>query len=233
MKMTKSFLLLLFPLIATISATKAQDTQARTEGVRRLNFVVSPKQKKFDPAPFSFQLQAKLMKLFNKRKLHVIVAASSEEAVNKRRRSLFEIGKDEFNHQSIRDSVSTAHLQRLAIYCDTNTRIGIGSCYGGATFILPAIETFPEQRMNGDSLMTGVSRLFNNATVYACESFVLTGPGIMNAGYALCGSPMRKKFKDPIYAPVWERLGEWNCYSGKHSRFEPKVSISLNPDGSI
>jgi hypothetical protein len=197
------------------------------------------------------------MRLFHKRKLHVIVASSSEEAVNKitvilkkqdamignlwfdshghwqRRRSLFEIGKDEFNYRSIRDSVSTAHLQKLASYCDTNTRIGIGSCYGGATFILPAIEIFPEQRMNGDSLMIGVSRLFNNATVYACESFVLTGPGIMNAGYALCGSPMRKKFKDPIYRPVWERLGEWNCYSGKHHSFESRVSISLNPDGSI
>jgi hypothetical protein len=240
-----------------MSTTVAQDTQSGTWEVRRLNFVVSSKQKKFDAAPFSFQLQARLMRLFHKRKLYVIVATSSEEAVNKitgilkkqdamignlwfdshghwqRRRSLFEIGEDEFNSQSIRDSVSTTQLQRLAIYCDTNTRIGIGSCYGGATFTLAAIEIFPEQRMNGDSLMTGVSRLFNDATVYACESFVLTVPGIMNAGYALCGSPMRKKFKDPIYTPVWERLGEWNCYSGKLHRFESKVSISLNPDGSI
>jgi len=250
-------LLLLFIIVAMTKATEAQDLQETNRAGKRLNFVVSPKQKKFDAAPFSFQLQARFMKLFHKRKLHVIIATSSEEAVNKilailqkknamignlwfdshghwqRRRSLFEIGDEEFNYRTIRDSLSVAHLQKLATYCDTNTSIGIGSCYGGATFILPAIETLPEQRMNGDSLMMGVSSLFNNATVYACESFVLTGPGIMNAGYALCGSPMRKKFKDPIYAPVWERLGEWNCYSGKQGRFEPRVSVSLNQDGSI
>jgi len=242
------------PIGAAIDTTILSNTNAEP---RRLNFVVSPKQKKLDGAPFSFQLQAHLMRWFHRRELYVVIAQSSEDAVNKitavldkenamignlwfdshghfpRRRSLFEIGDEEFNYLTVRDSVATVHLQRLAIYCDTNTKVGIGSCYGGATFILPAIETFPEQRMNGDSLMMGVSKLFSNATVYACESFVLTGPGIMNAGYALCGSPLRKKFKDPIYAPVWERLGEWNRYSGKTGRFESRVSVSLDPDGSI
>jgi hypothetical protein len=150
-----------------------------------------------------------------------------------RRRSLFEIGNEEFNYLTIRDSAATAHLQKLANYCDTLTNVGIGSCYGGATYTLAAVEDFLPQRMNGDSLMIGLSNLFNRATVYGCESFVLTGPGIMNAGYALCGSPIRKKFKDPIYAPVWERLGQWNCYSGKDSSFRAQVSLSLNPDGSI
>jgi hypothetical protein len=227
------------------------------QNFRRLNFVVSSKQKKFDAAPFSFQLQARLMQLFHKKELHLIIARSTDDAVNQiiailrknnarignlwfdshghwqRRRSLFEIGEEEFNSQTIRDSIFTVHLQKLATYCDTNTNVGIGSCYGGATYTLPAIEDFPPQRMNGDSLMIGVSKLFNNATVYACESFVLTGPAIMNAGYALCGAPLRKKFKDPIYAPVWERLGQWNCYSGKNGRFESAVSVSLDPDGSI
>jgi hypothetical protein len=197
------------------------------------------------------------MRLFHKAELYVIVARSSEDAVKKitsvlkkknamignlwfdshghwqRRRSLFEVGEEEFNYQTIRDSAITVHLQELAVYCDTNTNVGIGSCYGGATYTLPVIENFPAQRMNGDSLIIGVSNLFSNATVYACESFVLTGPGIMNAGYALCGSPTRKKFKDPIYAPVWEKLGEWNCYSGKKGRFEAPVTVSLNQDGSI
>ncbi len=150
-----------------------------------------------------------------------------------RRRSLFEIGKEEFNSLTIRDSSFTVHLQRLANYCDSNTYVAIGSCYGGATYTLPAIETFPAQRMNGDSLMTGVSKLLSNATVLASESFVMTGPGILNAGYALAGSPGRKKFKDPIYLPVWEKLGEWNCYSGKKQRFEDPLTVSLNQDGSI
>ena len=165
------------------------------------------------------------MRLFHKKELYVIVARSSEEAADiiasilrkknamignlwfdshghwQRRRSLFEIGHEEFNYLTIRDSAATLHLQKLAGYCDTLTKIGIGSCYGGATFTLSAIEDFPEQRMNGDSLMIGLSKLFNRATVYACESFVLTGPGIMNAGYAFCGSPWRKKFRDPIMLP--------------------------------
>ena len=33
----------------------------------RLNFLVSPKQKKVDPAPLSFQIQAKLIRLFHKK----------------------------------------------------------------------------------------------------------------------------------------------------------------------
>jgi len=254
---TRSYILPFLMCIASLITNAQDNTTNPSSCVRRLNFVVSPKQKKFDPAPISFQLQAKLMRLFHKKQLFVIVARTSEDATKQiitilkkknamignlwfdshghwpRRRSLFEIGKEEFNYQSIRDSAITFHLQKLAEYCDTLTQVGIGSCYGGATFTLAAIEDFPEQRMNGDSLMIGVSSLLNHATVYACESFVLTGPGIMNAGYALCGSPLRKKFKDPIYAAVWERLGEWNCYSGKAGKFLPRVSVSLDQDGSI
>lgn len=224
---------------------------------RRINFIVSPKQKKFDQAAFSFQIQATRMRKYHKRDFYVILPGSSEKMVKKisrilkrknamigniwfdshghfqRRRSLFEIGEEEFNYKTIRDSAFTVHLKKLAAYCDTNTNVGIGSCYGGATYTLPAVENFPAARMNGDSLMIGTSKLFSNATVYACESFVMTGIGIMNAGYALAGSPGRKKFKDPIYAPVWEMLGEWNCYSGKKGKFEDRVTVSLNQDGSI
>ncbi|MFI5131180.1 MAG: hypothetical protein ACHQFX_14355 [Chitinophagales bacterium] len=258
MKITKLYYLLPLFLLVMMGTIDAKDVvDPNSQSSRRLNFVVSTKQKKFDAAPFSFQLQARIMRLFHKKELHLIIARSTEEAVNEiitilkkknatignlwfdshghwqRRRSLFEVGEEEFNYQTIRDSVLTLHLQKLAAYCDTNTKVGIGSCYGGASYTVPAIENFPAQRMNGDSLMIGVSKLFNNATVYACESFVLTGPAIMNAGYALCGAPLRKKFKDPIYVPVWEKLGEWNCYSGKTGSFESRVSVSLDPDGSI
>ncbi|MEI9909942.1 MAG: hypothetical protein WDO71_09880 [Bacteroidota bacterium] len=252
-----TYLLMLFLFAVTGTMYAQNNLNNSMQSHCRLNFFVSTRSNKFDTAPISFQLQAKLMRLFHKAELYVIVARSSEEAAKKisdilkkkngmvgnlwfdshghwqRRRSLFEIGEEEFNYKTVRDSASTVHLQKFSAYCDTNTKVGIGSCYGGATYTLPAIENFPEQRMNGDSLMIGVSRLFGNATVYACESFVLTGPGIMNAGYALCGSPLRKKFKDPIYTPVWERLGEWNCYSGKDGRFESPVTVSLNQDGSI
>ena len=253
----KSALAILFIACLHQSIMAGVQTDSAIKKMKRLNFVVSPKQDHFDQAPFSFQLQAKLTRLFHKDELYVIIvrnsAAMSEKIIKilkeknamighlwfdshghwQRRRSLFEIGSDEFNYMSIRDTTFTAHLQKLAAYCDTNTNIGIGSCYGGATFTLPAIENFPAQRMNGDSLMIGVSKLLGNATVFASESFVMTGPGILNAGYALSGCPGRKKFKDPIYEPVWEKLGEWNCYSGKKGKFEEPVTVSLHQDGSI
>ena len=253
----KSFYLLLLSLFITLETIAQNVTVNSGQPLRRINFVVSPKQKKFDQAPLSFQLQAILMRKYHKDDFYVIISGSSKEMVKKitrilkrknaligniwfdshghfqRRRSLFEIGEEEFNYKTISDSSFTVHLKKLAAYCDTNTNVGIGSCYGGATYTLPAIEIFPAQRMNGDSLMIGTSKLFGNATVYACESFVMTGVGIMNAGYALAGMPGRKKFKDPIYAPVWEKLGEWNCYSGKKRIFEDPVTVSLNQDGSI
>lgn len=236
-------------------AQKASFDQAPVP--RRLNFIVSSKQKKFDQAAFSFQFQVLWMYKYHRGDYYVILPGSSKEMAKKitrilrrenamigniwfdshghfqRRRSLFEIGEEEFNYLTIRDSIFTIHLKKLTAYCDTNTNVGIGSCYGGATYALPAVENFPEQPMNGDSLMIGTSRLFNNATVYACESFVMTGIGIMNAGYAFAGMPGRKKFKDPVYKPVWEKLGEWNCYSGKKGAFEKPVTVCLHHDGRI
>jgi len=246
-------------LAVLIICSTLQNTVAFTADTNRLrlNFLVSSKQKKFDAAPFSFQVQAKFTQLFNKKRMYVIIARSSEDMVKQirsilekrkamigniwfdshghftRRRSLFEIGSEEFNCHSIRDTCFTAQFKKLGAYCDTNTNVSIGSCYGGATYTLPAVEEFPAQRMNGDSLMIGLSELLNNSTVYGSESFVLTGPGILSSSYALAGNPLRKKFKDQVYAPVWEKLGEWNCYSGKEKRFEEPVTVTLHPNGSI
>lgn len=223
----------------------------------RLNFIVSPRMKKIDPSFLSFQMQIRLMRIFHGKKLYLITASSSADAVKKiksiigkengmignlwfdshgkyaSRKSLFSIGKEDFTYAAINDSLATHHLKELSAYCDTTTQVGIGSCYGGATFTLPAIEDFPAQRMNGDSLMIGLSRLLGNATVYACESFVMTGPGLLNVNYSLCGTPARKKYKDPLYRPVWERAGEWNRYSGKSRSFGEPVSVTLRHDGTI
>ena len=184
MKTFFTFLCLYWLALSDVYSKNTTDSNLQNANNKlRLNFLVSPKLKKFDAAPFSFQLQAKLMQLFHKKKMYVIVASSSEDMANQllnilgkrnamigniwfdshghftRRRSLFEIGSDEFNSQSIQDSSFNRHLKKLAVYCDTITNAGIGSCYGGATYSLPAIEEFPEQRMNGDSLIIGLSEL--------------------------------------------------------------------------
>ena len=99
-------------------------TSAQTRVVpvkKRVNFIISSKIKKVDPAPFSFQLQAWISRLFHRNRLFVVIAGSSEEMVSKvdkilqkqhamigniwfdshghfgKRYSLFENGKDEFN----------------------------------------------------------------------------------------------------------------------------------------
>ena len=44
-------------------------------------------------------------------------------------------------------------------------------CY----IFLLAVENFAEKRMNGDSLMIGLSKLLGNVTLYGSENFVMTG----------------------------------------------------------
>ncbi len=71
----------LFVTLEAINAYKAPDSV--DQPIRRLNFLVSPNQNKFDQAAFSFQLQAKIMKMFHKGELFVIVTTSSEEMAEK------------------------------------------------------------------------------------------------------------------------------------------------------
>lgn len=253
-------------LFVAASVNGQDKKDKKNHSARRINFVVSPRQKKLDGAPLSFQVQALLTQVrleavvirkLRKKDFFVIIPGTSREMAEmitrilekkhamigniwfdshghfQKRRSLFEIGEEEFNSSNIHDGTTTRYLEQLSLYCDANTNVGIGSCYGGATYMLPAVENIPARRMDGDSLMIGISNLFNHATVYACKSFVMTSVGIMNAGYAMAGAPTRKKFKDPIYRPVWEHLGEWNCYSGAEATFKGPVTVSLKQDGSI
>jgi hypothetical protein len=87
--------------------------------------------------------------------------------------------------------------------------------------------------MNGDSLMIHLSGILNNATVFGSESWVMTGFGIFGSRSALSGYPMRKKFKDQFFEPVWQRLGMWNRYDGQSKTFCQIHSLNLSGDGSI
>lgn len=245
-------------LFAAILILLAVSVFGQSDSVKsRINFFISVRTKKVDPATNSAQLQAKWQYLFRKGEFYCMFVESSAEMAERvtrvliennamigniwfdshghfsRRKSLFEIGKDEFNAETIKDKIHTKSLQSLAQYCDENTSVAIGSCYGGATYTLPAIEDFPEQRMNGDTLMIHLGLLLNNATVYGSESFVMTGPGLFYSGYTMAGYPGRKKFRDPIYKPVWEQLGNWNCYNGKTKEFYRVNTVSLTRNGTI
>ena len=87
--------------------------------------------------------------------------------------------------------------------------------------------------MNGDSLMISLSGLVNNATVYGSEAWVMTNPGVFDNGYALAGSPHNNRFKDPIFLPVWKKLGQWKSYSAKTGYFSNVRTLSLDKAGNI
>ncbi len=249
----KNLLLLMIIFISEARISIAQENTNK----KRINFFVSTRTKKVDPATKSAQLQAWITNRLQKGKIYSMFVESPKEMEDRitavlkkydaligniwfdshghynRRRSSFEIGGIEYNAQSITDSSVNIHFRNLAAYCDINTTVGIGSCYGGATYTLPAIEGFPEQHMQGNILMMNISRILSNATVFGSESFVMSGPGIFTAGYNLAGYPRMRKFKSPIYKPVWDHLGKWNCYNGKMGTFYPVTTVTLAHDGSI
>jgi hypothetical protein len=87
--------------------------------------------------------------------------------------------------------------------------------------------------MNGDSLMLGVGTIFPSATIYACESWVMTKPGLFKERFAMAGSPLKKRFKDSSFEPVWNSLGMWNSYQSTIGYIRPVNCITLSRYGDI
>ena len=249
----------IFTLVFTCIDAKAGDSTGKrsAETKKRINVIVSSKLKGFDAAGIGFHLQAGMKKLFHKKGFHTVYVDSIEEASGRitalalkedamignlwfdshghmgRRVSLVEIGNDEVNYQTIHQDYIHQALSAIARYCDTQTRIGLGSCYSGANFVVPAVEIFPEQRMNGDSLMISMSKLMNDAQVFGSKSWVMTKPGIFSRSFAMAGHPWRKRFKDPCLLSCWQELGNWVMYGGGTERITAVNTIGLNRYAAI
>lgn len=198
-----------------------------------------------------------IKRIFIKKKLHVIVAKNSSQVANKiisilkeqngmvgnlwfdshglyrQGYSSFHIGSDEFSYKNIRDTASTRALKLLSEYCNAKTNVGIGSCYGGATFTFPGSANTAPGRMNGDSLMIGMGDIFFGATIYGSESWVMMKPGMYDNNYGFAGYPLGKRYRTTYWQPVWNSLGNWNSYSTGNRRFESVNTIALNNEGSI
>jgi len=253
----KYILLMAFSLLSLHCFPFHWNDSTEIAGKKRINIIVSSKSSLIDPAVFSFQFQAATQQLFHKKKLYFIIPGSVDEMKEKikkimvrekamigclwfdshghmgRRLSLIQVGKDEINYQSIRDPYIDYAFREIAVYCDSNTRIGLGVCYSASTSVLQPFDKFPEQRMNGDSLMIRFSEIMNLATVYGTESWVMTNPGIFNSSYAFAGNPNRKRFRDPIFLSCWKKLGEWTSYSAKSNYFKRVQTLTLDADGNI
>ncbi len=224
---------------------------------KRMNFFVISKPKKLFDAPTRFNIiRAKIKSMLHPGKFSCIVAKSANEMsekiqyrLNKKNAvigslwfdshgcytkgySLFTVGEDEFNYRNIDDPEKMQPLMKLSAYCDTNSKIGIGSCYGGATYTKPC-DGAQELRMNGDSLMRKMGLIFPVSTIYASESWVMTKPGLFREKFAMAGFPLRKKFKDISYEPVWNKLGMWNSYQAIKDAFTAVNCVTLTKYGNI
>lgn len=225
-----------------------------------LNFFVIAKRKKgkLDPATRFNVLRAKVKSLFRPKNFVAIIANDTEKAsakiihrlekrnanigtiwfdshgVYKRGYSLFFIGHDEINYISIKDSSFTKPFERLSRYGNENTRLVIGSCYGGATYLRSSVDYRDTTRMNGDSLMMGLGNFFPEGRIYGSESWVMTKPGIFNSNKtAVAGFPKRKLFRDVCYRPAWENVAKWNEYNASTRSFSQVNNLALDSYGNL
>lgn len=219
---------------------------------KRVNIMVVNKVRDFDMYSKTLFARAKIKSMFSNGRFIVIEAHSSADMLQKTRSAMqknnaligtlwfdshgyfkngyssFSIGNEEFSYKTINDSLKTNYLAQLAPFCDFNTNVIIGSCYGGATYQRTLPGDTATSMMYGDSLMIGLSAILNGSTVFGSESWVMMKPGIFKNGYAFAGHPWGKKYRDQILEPVWKRMGLWNKYCGRQKKIEQVHTISLN-----
>jgi hypothetical protein len=223
----------------------------------RLNIYVISKSEKFELFPFTVKLRAFAKSIFSRKRMRVIVASKSEYAAAKVETlmkkhhafigslwfdshglykngfSSFSIGADNFNYKNIGDTAHTAFLKRIALFADAQTKVGIGSCYGGASFTHPGSSTVKSGPMHGDSLMKGMGNIFMGSTIYASGGWVMMKPGIFSDNFGFAGYPLGKKYKTLYWKPVWDHLGEWYSYSSADGCIKNINTVALTRIGEI
>jgi hypothetical protein len=225
---------------------------------KKLNFFIAGKRKKgkLDPASRFNAFRSKIKSLLRPKKFVAIIARDGNQAsakiqyrlkkynaiigtlwfdshgMYKKGYSLFTIGKDEYNYKSVKDSSFANPLRQLAAYANNETKIIIGSCYGGATYNRSSIDDKDTTRMNGDSLMIGVGKIFGKGSIYGSESWVMTKPGLFLKRAAVAGHPGRKLFMDCCYQPAWENIGKWNEYNAVTDKFSAINPVTLDMYGN-
>jgi len=237
-----------------------QSTSTQVSKKQKLNFFIISQRKKgkLDPATRFNILRTKIRSLFRPKNFVAIVANDAGNAsakiihrlekhnanigtlwfdshgVYKRGYSLFFVGHDEINFNSIKDSLISQAFNKLTIYSTGETKLVIGSCYGGATYQRSSVDYKYITRMNGDSLMMALGKYFPQARIYGSESWVMTKPGIFNnKKAAVAGFPKRKLFRDVCYRPAWENIGNWNEYNAATNMFTHVNTISLDSYGNL
>ncbi|GAO43547.1 hypothetical protein [Flavihumibacter petaseus] len=145
----------------------------------------------------------------------------------------FTIGRDKFSWHNIGDTNCTRHLKRIARYCDERTRVGLGACYAGADYTFPATDTSEAVPMRGDSLLAGLGNVFSQTPIYGSKSWVMARPGMFTRKYGLVGNMPQRRYKDVVFTPVWESMGQWTVYHPKADTCIPAATVSITRWGDI
>lgn len=240
-----------------VEPVSSEETAASSK--KKLNFFVVSKRKKgnLDLATRFNVMRSKVKSLFRKKRFVAIVAGDANQAsvkiqyrlkkydarigtiwfdshgMYKKGYSLFFIGKDEYSYKTLKDSTIIQPLQQLAPHVGEDTKIIIGSCYGGATYTRSSIDYKDTTRMNGDSLMIGIGEILGKGNVYACESWVMTKPGLFLKKAAVAGYPGRKLFRDVCYKPAWENVSKWNHYNATTDQFATVNPVTMDMYGNL
>jgi len=249
-----------FCQLGNVSA--ASDLEQQTASLyekSKMNFFIisKPKKGKIDIASRFNIMRGKIKGLFRKKVFVAIVARDARHASAKVQRklnkydgrigtlwfdshgmyrkgySLFYIGHDEISYYTLKDSAIASPLRQLAAYSSDETRVVIGSCYGGATYYRCSIDYKDTTRMNGDSLMITLGKVLKAASVYGSESWVMTKPGLFLERAAVAGYPRRKLFRDLVYQPAWENMGKWNEYNALTNSFASINPVTMDMYGNL
>ena len=244
------------------TGSKATNQNIHTEPVKKqkkLNFfIISKRQKgKLDLATRFNIFRSKIKSTMRPEKFVAIVAENAEvmsakvryrlekynaiigtiwfdsHGIYKKGHSLFQIGSTEVSFKTLKDSLVTQSFGELSAYATEETKLVIGSCYGGATYERSSIDYKDTTRMNGDSLMIGLGKIMKKGIVYGSESWVMTKPGLFKRKVAVGGAPGRKLFRDVCYEPVWKKVGVWNQYNVSNSCFQSINPVALDPNGNL
>ena len=164
----KIILLSLFFLESfVLFAADTIESNAAVAAKKRINIFVTSRSSNLDWS-FTLRLRARIRKLFDKGNFFVVAGQTDSEVADRLIRlmkrknamigsvwfdshghygkghSVFDLGITGFSYESLKDTFQTKQLQRMAIFFDAETKIGIGSCYGGATLNFPKLKIWQE-----------------------------------------------------------------------------------------
>lgn len=176
---------------------------------------------------------AKVQYRLNRSNAHIGTLWFDGHGSYKKGYAVFHTGKDEFNYQSVKDPANIKPLQELAAYTNEKSKVVIGSCYAGATFFRKSLYSDDTTRMNGDSLMMNMGKIFSQSTIYACESWVMTKPGLFRKKASVAGHPQARLYKDIVYLPAWENMGRWNEYNALKESFGAVNPVTMDLYGNL